>query len=64
MARGIRLPLVPLSDGAGEVVEAGTDVTRFKPGDPSSRAFFRVGWRVHLTVLFSVRRSVARLTEC
>lgn len=25
--------LVPLSDGAGEVVEVGPDVTRFKPGD-------------------------------
>src|SRR5690606_12860898 len=25
--------LVPLSDGAGEVVEVGADVTRFKPRD-------------------------------
>ncbi|MBO0804741.1 MAG: NAD(P)-dependent alcohol dehydrogenase [Nocardiopsaceae bacterium] len=26
-------PLVPLSDGAGEVIEAGAAVSRFKPGD-------------------------------
>jgi NADPH:quinone reductase-like Zn-dependent oxidoreductase len=28
----LRLPLVPLSDGVGEVVEIGEGVTRFKPG--------------------------------
>lgn len=27
------LPLVPLSDGAGEVVSTGANVTRFRPGD-------------------------------
>ena len=32
-ARGIRLPLIPLSDGAGEVVEVGPGVSRVKPGD-------------------------------
>ena len=32
-ARGVRLPLIPLSDGAGEVVEAGPGVSRVKPGD-------------------------------
>jgi NADPH:quinone reductase-like Zn-dependent oxidoreductase len=28
----LRMPLVPLSDGAGEVIEVGTSVTRFKKG--------------------------------
>ena len=32
-ARGVRLPLIPLSDGAGEVVETGPGVSRVKPGD-------------------------------
>ena len=32
-ARGVQLPLVPLSDGAGEVVETGPGVSRVKPGD-------------------------------
>jgi len=41
VTRGIRLPLVPLSDGAGEVVEAGTDVTRFGPGDRVVASFFQ-----------------------
>ncbi|MHB1957985.1 MAG: zinc-dependent alcohol dehydrogenase family protein [Acidobacteriaceae bacterium] len=29
----LQMPRIPLSDGAGEVVEVGTGVTRFKPGD-------------------------------
>jgi NADPH:quinone reductase-like Zn-dependent oxidoreductase len=38
MAKGqynpkLKLPIVPLSDGAGEVVEVGPGTTRFKPGD-------------------------------
>jgi NADPH:quinone reductase-like Zn-dependent oxidoreductase len=41
VTRGIRLPLVPLSDGAGEVVEAGAEVTRFKPGDRVVASFFQ-----------------------
>ena len=32
-ARGARLPLIPLSDGAGEVVEIGPGVSRVQPGD-------------------------------
>ena len=32
-ARGVRLPLIPLSDGAGEVVEGGPGVSRVMPGD-------------------------------
>ena len=31
--RGVRLPLIPLSDGAGEVIEVGPGVSRVKPGD-------------------------------
>lgn len=31
--RNLRLPLVPCSDGAGEVVKIGPGVTRVKPGD-------------------------------
>jgi len=31
-ARGIRLPLIPCSDGAGEVMEVGPGVTRVQPG--------------------------------
>ncbi|MHB1938144.1 MAG: zinc-dependent alcohol dehydrogenase family protein [Acidobacteriaceae bacterium] len=29
----LQMPRIPLSDGAGEVVAVGADVTRFKPGD-------------------------------
>src|SRR6516225_1020538 len=39
--RGIRLPLVPLSDGAGEVVETGAEVTRFGSGDRVVASFFQ-----------------------
>jgi NADPH:quinone reductase-like Zn-dependent oxidoreductase len=41
VTRGIRRPLVPLSDGAGEVVEAGTGVTRFKAGERVVASFFQ-----------------------
>lgn len=33
-------PIIPCSDGAGEVVEAGPGVKRFKPGDRVVAAFF------------------------
>lgn len=36
-----RLPLVPLSDGVGEVVEVGVDVTRFKIGDRVCSTFWQ-----------------------
>ncbi|HZU84082.1 MAG TPA: NAD(P)-dependent alcohol dehydrogenase [Polyangiaceae bacterium] len=36
-----RLPLVPLSDAAGEVVETGAKVTLVKPGDRVAGAFFQ-----------------------
>ena len=37
-------PLVPGSDGAGEIVEVGAGVTRFKPGDRAITTFFP-DWR-------------------
>jgi NADPH:quinone reductase-like Zn-dependent oxidoreductase len=42
-ARGLKLPLVPLSDGAGEVVEVGPGVTRFAVGDRVA-AIFMQSW--------------------
>lgn len=38
-----RLPLIPLSDGAGEVVEVGDGASRFKVGDRVAGAFMP-GW--------------------
>lgn len=45
VARGLypnmsREPLIPCSDGAGVVLETGTEVTRFKPGDRVTTCFF------------------------
>ncbi len=39
--RGVNLPRIPLSDGAGEIVEAGADVTRVKSGDRVCGTFFQ-----------------------
>jgi NADPH:quinone reductase-like Zn-dependent oxidoreductase len=39
-ARKRKAPIVPASDGAGEVVEVGAAVTRHKPGDRVAGAFF------------------------
>ncbi len=38
---GTKRPLVPLSDGAGEVVEVGPGVTHLRPGDRVAGAFFQ-----------------------
>jgi NADPH:quinone reductase-like Zn-dependent oxidoreductase len=38
---GARDTLVPLSDGAGEVLEVGSGVTRIKPGDRVAAIFFQ-----------------------
>ena len=35
----LRLPLIPLSDGAGEVAVTGAGVTRFKPGERVAACF-------------------------
>lgn len=40
-ARAVKLPLIPCSDGAGEVVEIGAGVTRVKKGDRVAGLFFQ-----------------------
>ncbi len=40
-SRNLPLPLVPLSDGAGEVVATGDGVTRWKAGDRVAATFFQ-----------------------
>jgi NADPH:quinone reductase-like Zn-dependent oxidoreductase len=37
---GVKAPLIPLSDGAGEVTAVGPGVTRVKPGDRVAGTFF------------------------
>src|SRR5208282_3983288 len=39
----VALPLIPLSDGAGEIAAVGEDVTRWKTGDRVAGTFFQ-GW--------------------
>ncbi len=41
--RGLKLPLIPLSDAAGEVAGVGPGVTRFRPGDRVA-ALFMQSW--------------------
>jgi NADPH:quinone reductase-like Zn-dependent oxidoreductase len=41
--RGVTLPIVPVSDGAGTVMEVGEAVTRFKPGDRVT-TFYKSRW--------------------
>ena len=38
---GVALPLVPLSDGAGEITAVGAAVTKWKPGDRVAGTFFQ-----------------------
>ncbi|MBZ0187453.1 MAG: NAD(P)-dependent alcohol dehydrogenase [Candidatus Obscuribacterales bacterium] len=37
----LKLPLVPLSDGSGEVIEVGERVSRFRPGDRVATTFMQ-----------------------
>ena len=39
--RAVKAPLIPLSDGAGEVLSVGTGVTRVKPGDRVAAIFMQ-----------------------
>jgi len=39
--RGLKLPLIPFSDGAGEVVDVGSEVTRVKPGERVAAIFMQ-----------------------
>ena len=39
--RGVPYPTIPNSDGAGDVVEVGEDVTKFKTGDCVCGIFFQ-----------------------
>src|SRR5687768_16773095 len=39
-ARKRKAPIVPVSDGAAEVIEVGAAVTRYAPGDRVAAAFF------------------------
>ena len=41
VVRGIALPRIPNSDGAGEVIAVGAGVTRFKAGDRVAGCFFQ-----------------------
>ncbi|MBT2143417.1 MULTISPECIES: NAD(P)-dependent alcohol dehydrogenase [unclassified Rhodanobacter] len=41
--RGVPLPIVPVSDGAGTVLEVGEAVARFKPGDRVT-TFYKSRW--------------------
>jgi len=40
-ARGLKLPVIPVSDGAGEIVEIGSGVTRVKKGDRVAGIFIQ-----------------------
>ena len=41
VSRGIEYPLIPNSDGAGEVIGVGTEVSRFEIGDRVAGCFFQ-----------------------
>jgi NADPH:quinone reductase-like Zn-dependent oxidoreductase len=40
-SKNLPLPLIPFSDGAGEVLDVGAGVTRFKPGDRVAAIFMQ-----------------------
>src|SRR5688572_25990536 len=51
-----KLPLVPLSDGAGEVIATGKSVTRFKTGD-RVMPIFSQGWIGKRPVMDDMRKT-------
>jgi NADPH:quinone reductase-like Zn-dependent oxidoreductase len=56
--------IVPLSDGAGEVVEVGAGVTRVKVGDRSPPASSNAGPAATRPRMYRPTRSVAASTAC
>jgi hypothetical protein len=56
--------IVPLSDGAGEVVEVGAGVTRVKVGDSSPPASSNAGPAATRPRMYRPTRSVAASTAC
>jgi len=52
----LKLPLVPLSDGAGEIIEVGSAVTRFKKGD-RVMPIFAQNWIGKRPVMDDVRKT-------
>jgi NADPH:quinone reductase-like Zn-dependent oxidoreductase len=61
---GALTPLIPCSDGAGEVVAVGPGVTQWQPGDRSSGVFFRPGNPGALPAKSCDPTSADRATEC
>lgn len=61
---GAKETLVPLSDGAGEVVAVGRGVTRFKEGDRAAAIFSRIGFPDVPRRRLVRRRSAVRSTVC
>ena len=47
-ARKRKSPIIPASDGAGEVIEIGSAVTRYAVGDRTTGYACELGWRLAL----------------
>jgi NADPH:quinone reductase-like Zn-dependent oxidoreductase len=60
----VRDNIVPLSDGAGEVVEVGAGVTRVEVGDRVAGCFFQRGLAASRPRMCRRTRSAAALTAC
>ncbi len=56
---GAKLPLIPFSDGAGEIVEIGDGVTRVKKGDRVCPIFFPAGSTADRAPMAACRRWAA-----
>ena len=59
---GVPLPLVPLSDGAGEIAAVGDGVTRWKPGDRVAGTFFQ-NWQSGPVAARSLRHRAGRFHQ-